>query len=1057
MLVKRTFKVLCNLFLLVILCTGQASAASKYSFSEVPSSKSPNLHANDLLLAPKPAIVAKQSNLPLPIKGRGLFGNASGASNSEIANLSDVATWGVTSDGFELNQTTAFQTSAAISTAASANAGSGEWKNYGPFGGAVIDLVIPPNDPSRIYAGVQSAGVFVSSDAGATWNILINTTNPERIEISPVDPKVIYVNGDGGFLRTKDRGVSWVTIDYGFDTDGYPNYGSYCHQLSAFPDPIIKGTVYISASPNHLQWDEGCTGGLWKSTNYGDDFLALVGDSAKNIGPIADSDNNITELVFDPAYNGNSNKKILAGTKFGHLYQSMDAGASWTLKKLFSVGPNPAMNRIDRIIYNAGNTWVGLRKINNQTVNPFLYRSSDLSAWSSECAENCSATETNSQILTIASNKIWLPGVNSYTSSDQATLVWGGPLIFSGTPNESWRHLNFSIFTVDPTNPAIVYGGTRQHGIWKSSDGGTNWVEINQGLAGVSSMGMTVSPDTPKEIYSISLTDGLMKSVDGGVHWNHLGIMHNGSSWLNTSLAVDKHDSNVVYSGDNCNPWDKTPGSAKACVQISRDRGSNWNPVILTPPPVNTYAEGEISAIAVDPLIPGRVLAGATFWVTDNGDISRPVGAIYYSLDYGNTWTLSDLDAASAGGIFTISFDTVDSNLVYAGTDRKGLWISNDGGLTWKKNTPPTECLDQDYVPYPETYSVSALVTYPKVANEVFAVQCWSLYRSTDAGVTWKMVNHEHFRGGGDRLLFLQSPDGLALYEGSWSGLEISLDEGETWDLVAGLPEAPNDALAGWEDDKQAVLYSSSIAGMNPAAGVASITTNPLQLTTLRSAMNGRSLKRALERPSKQDDQINPSVLVGGVYGRTQDISKSAAAAKDKFKKLPDTGFAPGVMTSLPVQSAAAAYTKMSGLWLEIPSQKLQAEIVGVPEVNNNWDVSWLGNDAGWLNDTAFPTWNGNSVITAHVTDANGLPGPFANLKNLAYGNKIVVHLYGEKYTYEVHASRMVFPDSTPYAFEHLQDHAYLTLITCQGYNFLTDSYMFRRVVRAVLVSVTAE
>ena len=147
----------------------------------------------------------------------------------------------------------------------------------------------------------------------------------------------------------------------------------------------------------------------------------------------------------------------------------------------------------------------------------------------------------------------------------------------------------------------------------------------------------------------------------------------------------------------------------------------------------------------------------------------------------------------------------------------------------------------------------------------------------------------------------------------------------------------------------------------------------------------------------------------------------------------------------------------MSGLWLEIPSQKMQANIVGVPLAYRNWDVTWLGNDAGWLNGTAYPTWLGNSVITAHVTTARGLPGPFANLKNLGYGNKIVVHQLGEKYTFEVRDTRMVFPDTTGYTFEHLSGKSYLTLITCQGYNFLTNSYMFRRVVRAVLVKVEAE
>lgn len=195
----------------------------------------------------------------------------------------------------------------------------------------------------------------------------------------------------------------------------------------------------------------------------------------------------------------------------------------------------------------------------------------------------------------------------------------------------------------------------------------------------------------------------------------------------------------------------------------------------------------------------------------------------------------------------------------------------------------------------------------------------------------------------------------------------------------------------------------------------------------------------------------------GSSSSGTSVTSTSTAPNSGDPKELPFTGFAPRRVTSLPEQPAGLAYTKMSGLWLEIPSQKVQAEIVGVPEINNNWDVSWLGKDAGWLNGTVFPTWAGNSVLTAHVTDANGLPGPFANLKNLAYGNKIVVHLYGEKYTYEVRQSRMVLPGATLYAFEHLPDHSYLTLITCQGYNLLTDSYMFRRVVRAVLISVTTE
>ena len=64
---------------------------------------------------------------------------------------------------------------------------------------------------------------------------------------------------------------------------------------------------------------------------------------------------------------------------------------------------------------------------------------------------------------------------------------------------------------------------------------------------------------------------------------------------------------------------------------------------------------------------------------------------------------------------------------------------------------------------------------------------------------------------------------------------------------------------------------------------------------------------------------------------------------------MPRTGFAPNVKTTLPAQPAELAYAEMSGLWLEIPSQNVKANIVGVPQSENAWDVKWLGQDAGWL------------------------------------------------------------------------------------------------------------
>jgi len=64
------------------------------------------------------------------------------------------------------------------------------------------------------------------------------------------------------------------------------------------------------------------------------------------------------------------------------------------------------------------------------------------------------------------------------------------------------------------------------------------------------------------------------------------------------------------------------------------------------------------------------------------------------------------------------------------------------------------------------------------------------------------------------------------------------------------------------------------------------------------------------------------------------------------------------------------------------------------------------------------------------------------------------VHLYDQQYIFEVRNKRLVRPEITDFAFEHLEDHSYLTLITCQSYDAATDSYRMRRIIRAVLVDV---
>ncbi|UYN90383.1 MAG: sortase [Anaerolineales bacterium] len=163
---------------------------------------------------------------------------------------------------------------------------------------------------------------------------------------------------------------------------------------------------------------------------------------------------------------------------------------------------------------------------------------------------------------------------------------------------------------------------------------------------------------------------------------------------------------------------------------------------------------------------------------------------------------------------------------------------------------------------------------------------------------------------------------------------------------------------------------------------------------------------------------------------------------------LPNTGFAPNVAAELNPKAAYAS----TGLHLSIPKLGLATDIVGVPQGINGWDVSWLGESAGFLHGTAFPTLAGNTVITAHVWGADNQPGPFAGLHGLRYGDHISINAWGQTYTYEVRTNTSYSPSSlSPLA---TTDHDWVTLITCQGFDEVSGEYLFRRVVRAVLISI---
>ena len=230
----------------------------------------------------------------------------------------------------------------------------------------------------------------------------------------------------------------------------------------------------------------------------------------------------------------------------------------------------------------------------------------------------------------------------------------------------------------------------------------------------------------------------------------------------------------------------------------------------------------------------------------------------------------------------------------------------------------------------------------------------------------------------------------------------------------------------------------------------ATLTSSPDEVVTNTAIGEWSSLPGDVSDPQSQYNKFSTERY----YDPNDPVNNyGVIASVDVRMGLPKTGFAPGRITSIPVQKVA--YDRLSGLVLEIPKLGLKLPIVGVPRNADGWDLTWLWNNAGWLEGTAFPTWAGNTALTAHVYLPNGEPGPFVNLYTLKWGDKVIIHANGERYIYEVRAVKRVKPNDISVLGHKERD--WVTLITCEGFDEKTDAYRWRLVVQAVLVKVEPE
>ena len=110
---------------------------------------------------------------------------------------------------------------------------------------------------------------------------------------------------------------------------------------------------------------------------------------------------------------------------------------------------------------------------------------------------------------------------------------------------------------LDPANSQVVYAGTNQDGIWKSTDAGSTWQQVGSpGPFPVYSLAVDTAAHI---IYAGTNGGGVWTSADGGATWKSTGL----ANGMMLSLAVDS--AGALYAGTN-----------SAGAQVSHDHGVSW-------------------------------------------------------------------------------------------------------------------------------------------------------------------------------------------------------------------------------------------------------------------------------------------------------------------------------------------------------------------------------------------------------------------------------------------------------------------------------------------------
>jgi photosystem II stability/assembly factor-like uncharacterized protein len=662
------------------------------------------------------------------------------------------------------------------------------WRFVGPYraGWATMAVGIP-SEPEVFYFGAAGGGVWKTTDAGRTWQGLMQdeeSSSIGAIDIAPSNPNIIYagtgqvafrwdISSGDGIYRSSDGGKTWQNI----------GLKETLHIGRILIDPNDPQRVLVAALGNIFA--PSSDRGVYLTTDGGQDWqkVLFVNDSTGAVDLATDLLH--PSVVYAALWQMQMHPWLdyfmpQAGTGSG-IFKSTDGGSHW--EKLSGGGlPDGALGRIGLGVGRSAET-------QNVASQQIVYAT-------------IIASEGRSGL---------------YRSND------GG---------KTWEFVNkdadlannyFSRVTVDPTDSNIVYVMDRS--IHRSTDGGKTFEMFKGAPGGDDYHFLWINPSSTA--YMITASDqGCVVSIDGGKTW---------SSWYNQPtgqfyhVAVDDQFPYKIYSGQQDNG---TVGIlSRGPYGVIEDR--DWHPVggderdydipkpgnpnlvfgsglgghvsrfdevtrqvaEISPWPVSSYGQRQTEVkyryTWLTPLVFSHMGKHALFLgnqflfkSTDDGDHWEKIspdlsGAVEGEKDNANPDLLQARNAGY-GVIYSIAPSPISEGTIWAGTDDGLIQLTTDGGKHWKNVTPPTVPLWGQVASIdPSPFSTQA--TYVAVNTERLGYSRPIILKTNNNGKTWEAITNGL---PSDEHVYVVRTDNIKkglLFAGTNRSVYVSFDDGQDW------------------------------------------------------------------------------------------------------------------------------------------------------------------------------------------------------------------------------------------------------------------------------------